>query len=66
MSPPNDALYVTLLERINALLSQTAREQYQHFLRQYPGIAQRGPLHFMAFSYLGSTPESLDRVRRQL
>lgn len=56
--------YVALQERVNASLSQTAREKYQHFLRQYPRIAQRVPQHFIA-SYLGITPESLSRVRRQ-
>jgi len=57
--------YVALQERVNASLSQTASEKYQHFLRKYPGIAQRVPQHFIA-SYLGITPESLSRVRRQL
>ena len=57
--------YVALQERVNAALSQSASEKYQHFLRKYPGIAQRVPQHFIA-SYLGITPESLSRVRRQL
>ncbi|SNC65386.1 cAMP-binding domain of CRP or a regulatory subunit of cAMP-dependent protein kinases [Hymenobacter gelipurpurascens] len=57
--------FVALQERVNASLSQTASEKYQHFLRKYPGIAQRVPQHFIA-SYLGITPESLSRVRRQL
>ncbi|WP_071885851.1 Crp/Fnr family transcriptional regulator [Hymenobacter sedentarius] len=56
--------YVALQERVNASLSQTASEKYQHFLRKYPGIARRVPQHFIA-SYLGITPESLSRVRRQ-
>lgn len=57
--------FVALQERVNAALSQSAAEKYQHFLRKYPGIAQRVPQHFIA-SYLGITPESLSRVRRQL
>jgi CRP-like cAMP-binding protein len=57
--------YISLQERVNAALSQSASEKYQHFLRKYPGIAQRVPQHFIA-SYLGITPESLSRVRRQL
>jgi CRP-like cAMP-binding protein len=57
--------FVALQERVNASLSQTASEKYQHFLRKYSGIAQRLPQHFIA-SYLGITPESLSRVRRQL
>ncbi|SNS05753.1 MULTISPECIES: hypothetical protein [Hymenobacter] len=40
-------------------------QPYQHFLRKYLGIAQQVPQHFIA-SYLGSTPEWLSRVGRQL
>lgn len=57
--------FVALQERVNASLSQTAAEKYQHFLRKYPGISQRVPQHVIA-SYLGITPESLSRVRRRL
>lgn len=57
--------YVALQERVNASISQTAAEKYQHFLRKYPTIARRVPQHLIA-SYLGITPESLSRVRRQL
>ena len=57
--------YLVLQERVNAALSQTAAEKYQHFLRKYPTIVQRVPQHLIA-SYLGITPESLSRVRRQL
>jgi CRP-like cAMP-binding protein len=57
--------YVVLQERVNAALSQTAAEKYQYFLRKYPTIVQRVPQHVIA-SYLGITPESLSRVRRQL
>ena len=57
--------YVVLQERVNAALSQTAAEKYRHFLRKYPTIVQRVPQHLIA-SYLGITPESLSRVRRQL
>lgn len=33
--------FVALQERVNASLSQSASEKYQHFLRKYPSIAQR-------------------------
>ncbi|WP_375435030.1 Crp/Fnr family transcriptional regulator [uncultured Hymenobacter sp.] len=57
--------YVVLQERVNAALSQSAAQKYQHFVRKYPTIVQRVPQHVIA-SYLGITPESLSRVRRQL
>ncbi|GAB3585379.1 Crp/Fnr family transcriptional regulator [Hymenobacter daeguensis] len=57
--------YIVLQERVNASLSQSAAEKYQHFVRKYPTIVQRVPQHVIA-SYLGITPESLSRVRRQL
>lgn len=57
--------YVVLQARVNAALSQTAAEKYQHFLRKYPNLVQRVPQHIIA-SYLGLTPESLSRVRRRL
>jgi len=51
--------------RISCTLSRTAEEVYTEFLRAYPDIAQRVPQHNIA-SYLGITPESLSRIRRQM
>ena len=51
--------------RIIASLTSTAEERYQHFLVTYPSIAQRVPQHMLA-SYLGITPETLSRIRKQL
>ena len=56
--------YVALQERVNAALSESAAEKYDHFLRKYHALAQRVPQHLIA-SYLGIKPESLSRVRRQ-
>ncbi len=55
--------YLTLQERVNAALSETASEKYAHFVQQYPVLAQRIPQYYIA-SYLGIKPESLSRVRR--
>jgi len=51
--------------RIVASLSATAEERYNNFLSTYPSIAQRVPQHMLA-SYLGITPETLSRIRKQL
>lgn len=51
--------------RIIASISSTAEERYNDFLKTYPSIAQRVPQHMLA-SYLGITPETLSRVRKQL
>jgi CRP-like cAMP-binding protein len=45
-------------------LSETAEERYNDFLQTYPGIAQRVPQHMLA-SYLGITPETVSRIRKQ-
>ena len=52
-------------KRIAATLSATAEERYDSFLKTYPTIAQRVPQHMIA-SYLGISPETLSRIRKQL
>lgn len=54
-----------LQNRINQLLSATAEERYMDFIRMYPDILLRVP-QWMVASYLGITPESLSRVRKDL
>jgi CRP-like cAMP-binding protein len=56
--------YLALQERVNAALSETASEKYNHFIQKYRDLTQRIPQHYIA-SYLGIKPESLSRVRRQ-
>ena len=52
-------------KRIISSLSATAEERYDDFLKTYPSIAQRVPQHMIA-SYLGISPETLSRIRKQL
>ncbi|MGL6037702.1 MAG: Crp/Fnr family transcriptional regulator [Soonwooa sp.] len=54
-----------LQNRVNALISTTAEERYLDFLKKYPNIMLRVP-QWMVASYLGITPESLSRVRKEL
>lgn len=51
--------------RINLLLSADAEDRYLEFIKTYPDILQRVP-QIMVASYLGITPESLSRVRKEL
>ena len=52
-------------QRIMSSLSATAEERYDDFLKTYPSLAQRVPQQMIA-SYLGITPETLSRIRKQL
>lgn len=54
-----------LQNRVNSLLGETAEERYMDFIKMYPDILLRVP-QWMVASYLGITPESLSRVRKEL
>lgn len=55
----------SLQDRINSLLGETAEERYLKFIKMYPDLMLRVP-QWMIASYLGITPESLSRVRKEL
>ncbi len=50
--------------RIFTAISYTAEEKYQDFLKTYPDVFNRVPLHMIA-SYLGVSRETLSRIRSQ-
>ena len=52
-------------KRIIHSLVADAEERYNDFIQTYPSIAQRVPQHMLA-SYLGVTPETLSRIRKNL
>ncbi|HSH67738.1 MAG TPA: Crp/Fnr family transcriptional regulator [Bacteroidia bacterium] len=54
-----------LQKRITLLLSATAEQRYMNFINLYPDLMLRVP-QWMIASYLGITPESLSRVRKEL
>ncbi|MFC4635789.1 Crp/Fnr family transcriptional regulator [Dokdonia ponticola] len=54
-----------LKKRIKLLLSAVAKDRYLEFIKMYPDIVNRVPQTMIA-SYLGITPESLSRVRKEL
>jgi len=53
-----------MMERITSIRFTTAKEKYDHFCQTYNGIYHRIPLGMVA-SYLGITPETLSRIRKQ-
>ena len=57
--------YIALQTRINSALNATAEEKYLKLTASYPNIIARVPQHMVA-SYLGLTPETLSRVRKQI
>lgn len=68
MAKQNSLLHIhisSLQKRITQLLGATAEERYLDFLKTYPNIFERVP-QWMVASYLGITPESLSRVRKEL
>ncbi len=70
--PESAAMYETALQkslvaqnqRIISSLTATAEERYNAFLKKYPSLIQRVPQHMIA-SYLGISPETLSRIRKE-
>ncbi len=54
-----------LQRRINLLIGANAETRYKDFISHYPELLLRVP-QWMIASYLGITPESLSRVRKEL
>ncbi len=71
--PTWNSYYRTVLEeefkaarsRISDFVSASAEERYINFLKAYPDLFQRIPLQQIA-SYLGITPQTLSRIRKDL
>lgn len=57
--------FVAFQDRILAGMSETAEERYLNFRKKYPAMDGRFPQNQIA-SFLGITPESLSRIRKQL
>ena len=56
--------FIANQQRVLSSISQTAEEQYHAFIKKYPTLEQRIPQHQIA-SFLGITPETISRIRRQ-
>ncbi len=55
--------YINSLERLNATMWESAPDRYNDLLKEHKDIFLRVPLVYIA-SYLGITPESLSRIRK--
>jgi CRP-like cAMP-binding protein len=53
------------VNRISPMMAADAKERYQKFLSDFPALANRIPLSYLA-SYLGITQSSLSRIRRSI
>jgi len=56
---------IALQRRLVSSLNYTAEDRYLQLIAVCPTIVQRVPQHYIA-SYLGITPETLSRIRRQM
>jgi CRP-like cAMP-binding protein len=58
-------LSIATQKRIHAAISMTAEERYEDLVNTYPQFLQRFPQNMVA-SYLGISPETLSRMRKNL
>jgi CRP-like cAMP-binding protein len=60
-----EANLVAIQQRIVDSISTSAEERYLNFIKTYPKIFEQVPQNQIA-SYLGITPQSLSRIRKEL
>jgi len=60
-----EQVFVSSIEQLRSLYTDTPTERYQQFLELYPGLVQRIPQYFIA-SYVGIKPQSLSRIRKRI
>lgn len=57
--------YIALQKRLTDMFNLSAEEKYIKLINTYPDIVNRVPQHMIA-SYMGLTPETLSRVRKNI
>ncbi|MFN7791834.1 MAG: Crp/Fnr family transcriptional regulator [Cyclobacteriaceae bacterium] len=60
-----DRSTINLIKRSVSLVKDDAKHRYLYFIKERPSLIQRVP-QFMIASYLGITPESLSRIRKEI
>lgn len=61
----NSSILENKMRAVSNMLTQDAQTRYLNFLEHYPGLANRVPQSMLA-SYLGITPSSLSRIRKNI
>jgi CRP-like cAMP-binding protein len=61
----NQRSYISNQKRIHSSISNTAEDRYTDLMNTYPELLQRFPQNMIA-SYLGISPETLSRIRKQM
>jgi CRP-like cAMP-binding protein len=56
---------IAMQKRIHSAIGMTAEERYCDLLRTYPQFLERFPMNMIA-SYLGLSPETLSRIRKNV
>jgi len=57
--------YIVTHQRVADSLSKSAEERYLRFIKTYPKLFEQIPQNQIA-SYLGITPQSLSRIRKEM
>jgi CRP-like cAMP-binding protein len=57
------AAAIAMQKRLHATIGMTAEQRYFHLAGSYPQFIERFPMNMIA-SYLGLTPETLSRIRK--
>jgi CRP-like cAMP-binding protein len=61
----SDLNYIVSLRRLKSLMNDDAEKRYQRYLKSYQNVLDRIPQKIAA-SYLGITPQSFSRLKREL
>jgi hypothetical protein len=61
----SDANFIAAKNRLRSLMNDDAPSRYLKFLHSFQDLLERIPQHIVA-SYLGITPQSLSRLKREL
>ena len=56
---------IATVKRLESSLSDSAEEKYNQLIQSCPTLAERIPQHMLA-SFLGITPETISRIRKQM
>lgn len=61
----SEGLFIHKQQQQIDILTKTAKERYAQLLQRQPEIIRRTPMKYIA-SYLGITPQSLSRIRKEV